>query len=76
MIAAAASNAGTIEKSALRAAFAELENVSTEIGDVTFKGFGPLPNLPVHIMRIENGEGVHVRSIKLTADELPAPRSE
>ncbi len=76
MVAAAADKAGTIEKSALRVAFAELENVSTEIGDVTFKGFGPLPNLPVHVMRIENGEGVHVRSIKLTADELPTPRSE
>lgn len=76
MVAAAAESAGTVEKEALRKAFSELEGVDTEIGEVTFKGFGALPNLPVHIMRIEGGKGVHVKSIKLAAEEIPTPRSE
>ncbi len=71
MVAAAAEAAGTIEPAALRDAFGQLENVSTEIGEVTFKGVGKAPNLPVHIMRIENGEGVYVTSIKLDPSEIP-----
>lgn len=70
----AVKEAGTTDPAAVRAAFGEMEGVSTEIGDVTFKGFGALPNLPVHIMRIEGGEGVHVKSIHLTADQIPESR--
>ncbi|MGB1011579.1 MAG: ABC transporter substrate-binding protein [Thiolinea sp.] len=76
MVNAAAEKAGSADKEAVRKAFAELEGVDTEIGAVTFKGFGALPNLPVHIMRIEGGKGVHVKSIKLTAEEIPTPRAE
>ena len=76
MVAAAAEKAGTVEKGALRKAFAELEGVDTEIGSVTFKGFGALPNLPVHVMQIKDGKGVHMKSIKLDAKEIPTPRSE
>jgi branched-chain amino acid transport system substrate-binding protein len=71
----AIADAGTSDRAAVRAAFANLENVKTEIGSVTLKGFGALPNLPVHVMRIENGKGVHVRSILLSADEIPEPRT-
>lgn len=71
----AVKDAGSADKAAVRAAFANLENVQTEIGSVTLKGYGALPNLPVHVMRIENGKGVHVRSIQLSADEIPEPRT-
>ena len=76
LVAAAAEKAGSIDRSALLTAFGELEGVDTEIGTVSYKGFGALPNLPVHIMRIENGEGVHVESIKLAVEEIPTPRTE
>ncbi len=75
MVEAAVNAAGGTDAAAVRAAFAQLENVETEIGSVTFKGFGALPNLPVHVMRIEGGKGVHVESILLEADEIPTPRS-
>ncbi|MFK7753568.1 MAG: ABC transporter substrate-binding protein [Sedimentitalea sp.] len=75
MVAQAAEDAGTIEKGALRAAFGKLTGVPTKIGLVTFDGFGALPNLPVHIMKIQDGVGEHVTSIKLTGEELPAPRN-
>lgn len=67
-------DAGTIDPMSVRKAFAELENVKTEIGTVTFKGFGAMPNLPVHIMRIEDGKGVYVKSIHLELEEIPASR--
>ncbi|MCP4071143.1 MAG: ABC transporter substrate-binding protein [Hyphomicrobiales bacterium] len=71
MVAAAAEKAGTIEPAALRDAFGQLENVDTEIGKATFKGVGKAPNLPVHIMKIENGEGKYITSIKLDPSEIP-----
>ncbi|KAE9628782.1 ABC transporter substrate-binding protein [Parasedimentitalea maritima] len=67
-------NAGSGDAKAIRAAFAELEDVTTEIGSVTLKGYGALPNLPVHIMRIEGGKGVYVKSTLLTSDEIPDSR--
>ena len=76
LLAAAAGKAGSVEKSVLNAAFASLSGVETEIGSVTFEGYGALPNLPVHVMRIEDGKGKLVTSIQLTADELPIPRTE
>jgi branched-chain amino acid transport system substrate-binding protein len=75
MLEKAIENSGSIDPMEVRNAFAELENVTTEIGEVTFKGFGALPNLPVHIMRIENGVGVYVKSIKLEPSDIPQPRS-
>ena len=74
MVEAAAKKAGTANPTAIREAFADLENVETEIGSVTFKGVGKLPNLPVHIMRIEGGKGNYVKSIKLDPSEIPTPR--
>ncbi len=71
MVAAAAEAAGTIEPAALRDAFGQLENVDTEIGKATFKGVGKAPNLPVHIMRIEEGEGKYIKSIQLDPSEIP-----
>ncbi len=71
MVTAAAKAAGTIEPAALRDAFGQLENVETEIGSATFKGVGKAPNLPVHIMKIEGGEGKHITSIKLDVTEIP-----
>lgn len=67
-------NAGTANAKAVRSKFAELQDVKTEIGSVTLKGFGAFPNLPVHVMKIKDGKGVHVKSIKLAADEIPEPR--
>lgn len=74
MVEAAVGKAGSIEPAAVRAAFGKLSGIKTEIGEVTFDGFGALPNLPVHIMRIENGEGKYIKSIKLKASEIPTPR--
>ncbi len=74
MVEAAAKKAGTIKAATLRDAFGMLENIDTEIGSVTFKGFGKLPNLPVNIMRIEGGDGKYVKSIKLSPSEIPTPR--
>lgn len=68
-------NAGTTDPMAVRKAFGELKDVQTEIGEVTLQGFGALPNLPVHIMQIQDGEGVYIKSIKLEADEIPTPRT-
>ena len=75
LAAAAVELAGSIEAKAVRDAFAELEGVETEVGTVSFKGFGKLPNLPVHIMKIEGGEGHYIKSILLNVDEIPTPRS-
>ncbi|MCZ4271250.1 ABC transporter substrate-binding protein [Maritalea porphyrae] len=75
MLEKAIESAGTIDPLSVRKAFGELENVKTEIGEVTFKGFGALPNLPVHVMQIQGGEGVHIKSIKLEPSEIPSPRS-
>ena len=74
LVAAAVKAAGTTDAKAIRDAFAQLVNVDTEIGSVTFKGVGKAPNLPVHIMRIENGKGVHVKSIKLNPAEIPTAK--
>ncbi len=75
LVEAAIKKAGSIEPGAVRAAFGKLSGIKTEIGEVTFAGFGALPNLPVHIMRIEGGKGKVIKSIKLKASEIPAPRS-
>ncbi len=74
MVEAAVKGAGTTDAAAVRDAFGKLENVDTEIGSVTFKGVGRLPNLPVNIMRIENGKGKYIKSIKLKPSEIPTPR--
>lgn len=74
MVAAAAEAAGSIDPATLRDAFGQLENVDTEIGTVTFKGVGKAPNLPVHIMRIEGGEGKYIKSIELDPSEIPTAK--
>ncbi len=74
MVDAAVAAAGTTDAAAVRDAFATLENVDTEIGTVTFKGVGKAPNLPVHIMRIEGGEGKYVKSIQLDPAEIPTAK--
>jgi len=74
MVAAAVAAAGSIEPAAVRDAFGQLENVDTEIGKATFKGAGKAPNLPVHIMRIEGGEGKYVKSIQLDMAEIPTAK--
>jgi branched-chain amino acid transport system substrate-binding protein len=71
---AAVAAAGTTDPAAIRAAFGKLKGIKTEIGDITYDGFGQLPNVPVHIMQIKDGKGVYVKSIKLTTEELPTPR--
>ena len=75
MVEAAVKKAGSTDAGAVRAAFGKLSGVKTEIGEITFDGFGSLPNLPVHVMRIEGGIGKYVKSIKLKASEIPTPRS-
>jgi len=74
LLAAAVDAAGSTEPKAIRDAFGQLVNVETEIGTVTFKGVGKAPNLPVHIMRIEGGEGKYVKSIKLDPAEIPTAK--
>jgi len=74
LVAAAVKSAGTTDAKAVRDAFGKLENIQTEIGSITYKGVGKAPNLPVHVMRIENGAGVHVKSIKLDPSEIPTAK--
>jgi branched-chain amino acid transport system substrate-binding protein len=74
LVAAAVKAAGTTDAKAVRDAFGQLENVKTEIGSVTYKGVGKLPNLPVHVMRIEGGKGVYLKSIKLDPSEIPTAK--
>ena len=74
LVAAAVKVAGTTEPKAVRDAFGQLVNVETEIGAITFKGVGKAPNLPVHVMRIEGGEGKYIKSIKLDPAEIPTAK--
>jgi len=74
LLAAAVDAAGSTEPKAIRDAFGQLTDVETEIGTVTFKGVGKAPNLPVHIMRIEGGEGKYIKSIKLDPAEIPSAK--
>ena len=74
LVSAAVKAAGTTDAKAVRDAFGQLENVETEIGAVTYKGVGKAPNLPVHVMRIEGGKGVYIKSIKLDPSEIPTAK--
>ncbi len=74
LVAAAVEIAGTTAPKAVRDAFGQLVNVETEIGAITFKGVGKAPNLPVHVMRIEGGEGKYIKSIKLDPAEIPTAK--
>jgi len=74
LVSAAVKAAGTTDAKAVRDAFAQLVNVETEIGAVTYKGVGKAPNLPVHVMRIEGGKGVYIKSIKLDPSEIPTAK--
>ncbi len=74
LVSAAVKAAGTTDAKAVRDAFGQLVNVETEIGAVTYKGVGKAPNLPVHVMRIEGGKGVYIKSIKLDPSEIPTAK--
>jgi len=58
VIAAAVEAAGSVEPAALSEALANLENVETVTGTITYKGTGGVPGKTVYIGAIENGEFV------------------
>ncbi len=58
IIAAAVAKAGSTDPEAIGKAFAQLENVATPTGSVTYVGTGGVPIKAVALVKVENGEFV------------------
>lgn len=65
--------AGSADPAAIRDALADIKDFEGVTGKITYAGTERMPLRPIAIMRYENGEARHVKTVTPDAADVPAP---